>query len=705
MTRDKKSNGKEAHDRNPLAQPESARSGIVDLVEDARGLVNSCTNGLTLDSYEIDAASLFNEPLLELDSNRLDEGDVLYARTIKGTVYEFIVVDKRGDHVFIECTKGRDDLVGKSGYLTEGMIRQHEPIHFGLNNCTTILEEFGVKKAVEEQNELTNPEIIRGFVYNTPLVDLDPNDLMRGDVLHLATYSGSVYEFEIIKRDARGTYIKCISGSPTLIGKEGYIACRMIQKDGMFFFDIGQTSPLKKVEVRQPADDEVKTMISQDMPKEGALEYDKPLESLKIDNLNVDDILCVETASGSIYQFKAVKRSVKGVYVECIRGSALLGREGYVANDMMRIGEQFVFSADEVFSEGTEPLANRTSPLKEFYVIKSSAKGSIAEKLKTSNVFAIGDSNGSFDTYVSNLRRTGLISRSREWVGGSRKAVIHGDILADRKTDGFKILEKNRALREQARKQGGDIVTIAGNHEDFMFSFLLNRQGVHGDGVMISIMGEQGKGLAELARFSGNGGVIESSLNAYNEGRLDRDEILENMRNIPYGLMLLNEMCEMKLCEQINDTIYLHTDPTDGILEAILEKGVEGINEEFQMALRQTLLSGQDFDMSKNALFDTFLHTSNRTFVNAGMTGRVAISSHLLDEFRSRNIKRFVFGHSDLGRGNRVVEVEGVEFVNVDQGALKPGNEDKVSAAAIPQGDDGIVLTGTTFGLKGDLPE
>lgn len=319
-----------------------------------------------------------------------------------------------------------------------------------------------------------------------------------------------------------------------------------------------------------------------------------------------------------------------------------------------------------------------------------------AEKAKMPEVLAIGDSNGSFETYKWNLEKTGLIDKDFNWKGGNRKVVVHGDILADRAMDGFKILEINRKLRAEAQKQGGDISLIAGNHEDFMFSFLLDRGGVHGDGLVnaeIKNPGEQGRGIAELTEFTGNGKLIKSIEKAKAGNRLDRNEILKNMRKSPRGRMLLEEMCNMKLCEQIGDTIYLHTDPTNGIMEMILNKGVDGVNKEFQTAMRRTLIDGESFNHGRfNSLFDTFLDTGNRTFYHGLRRGELDINSDLIEALKGRGIARMVFGHSDLGRGKRKTIVEGIEFVNVDQGALK-GGQGTISAARIrPSGD---VETGT----------
>jgi len=325
-------------------------------------------------------------------------------------------------------------------------------------------------------------------------------------------------------------------------------------------------------------------------------------------------------------------------------------------------------------------------------------KSDNAEKISgRQEIIAIGDSNGSIRTYLWNLEHSGVIDKAGNWVGGSRRVVIHGDILADRGTDGFSILEKNREIRAQARSQGGDISVLAGNHDDFMFSFLTKRNGSHGNGLSISMINNQGKGLLELTEFSGDKNLILDFDEAIKHDRLNSPEILEKMRNNRRGVILLKEMCDMKLCEQIGDTIYSHTDPTDEILKMILEKGVDHINDVFRTALRNTFFGGAPFDGAKyNKVFDTFLSTGNRLFdknripIETGQTDYL-LPQNLIEKLKEQGIKRMVFGHSDLGKGNRKFNIGGIEFVNVDQQSLRNGNL-TISAARIKNGE---VETGT----------
>ena len=84
----------------------------------------------------------------------------------------------------------------------------------------------------------------------------------------------------------------------------------------------------------------------------------------------------------------------------------------------------------------------------------------------------MGDLHGSRRAFELNLQKSGAIDEQGNWIGGNREIVFHGDILADRNTDSLAILERIRVLREQAKKEGGNITVLAGNHEDFAFAYL-----------------------------------------------------------------------------------------------------------------------------------------------------------------------------------------------------------------------------------------
>lgn len=88
------------------------------------------------------------------------------------------------------------------------------------------------------------------------------------------------------------------------------------------------------------------------------------------------------------------------------------------------------------------------------------------------------------------------------------------------------------------------------------------------------------------------------------------------MRADPRGKKVLEEMTNMKLAEQIDDTLYVHTDPNADMISSILRnpEGVDGVNATFQKNLRARFLDGADPSTLDRDFYDlrkTFLSTDN----------------------------------------------------------------------------------------------
>jgi hypothetical protein len=79
-------------------------------------------------------------------------------------------------------------------------------------------------------------------------------------------------------------------------------------------------------------------------------------------------------------------------------------------------------------------------------------------------VVAVGDVHGSYDSLVGILRFTGLTDAKDKWAGGKAHLVQTGDLL-DRGTDARKVLDLLMRLEGEARKAGGRVHALLGNHE------------------------------------------------------------------------------------------------------------------------------------------------------------------------------------------------------------------------------------------------
>ena len=79
-------------------------------------------------------------------------------------------------------------------------------------------------------------------------------------------------------------------------------------------------------------------------------------------------------------------------------------------------------------------------------------------------VVAVGDVHGAYDDFVTVLRFTGLLDAKDRWAGGKAHLVQTGDLL-DRGKDGRKVLDLLMRLEGEARRAGGRVHALLGNHE------------------------------------------------------------------------------------------------------------------------------------------------------------------------------------------------------------------------------------------------
>jgi hypothetical protein len=79
-------------------------------------------------------------------------------------------------------------------------------------------------------------------------------------------------------------------------------------------------------------------------------------------------------------------------------------------------------------------------------------------------VIAVGDVHGDYDNYLATLIAAGIVDGKGKWAGGTTHLVQTGDI-PDRGPDTRKIIEHISRLDKQARRKGGRVHNLIGNHE------------------------------------------------------------------------------------------------------------------------------------------------------------------------------------------------------------------------------------------------
>lgn len=79
-------------------------------------------------------------------------------------------------------------------------------------------------------------------------------------------------------------------------------------------------------------------------------------------------------------------------------------------------------------------------------------------------VVAVGDVHGAYERYVEILRAAAVLDDHARWIGGRTHLVQLGDVV-DRGADSRKVLDLLEDLEKQARRAGGEVHLLLGNHE------------------------------------------------------------------------------------------------------------------------------------------------------------------------------------------------------------------------------------------------
>jgi hypothetical protein len=117
---------------------------------------------------------------------------------------------------------------------------------------------------------------------------------------------------------------------------------------------------------------------------------------------------------------------------------------------------------------------------------------STAASAEAARIVAIGDVHGAAESFAAILKKAGLIDGQQRWAGGKAVLVQTGD-MSDRGTGMRAALDLLMALEEQARKAGGRVHAILGNHE------------------VMNLVGETRDGTPEIfATFGGEAAMREA---------------------------------------------------------------------------------------------------------------------------------------------------------------------------------------------------
>jgi len=280
---------------------------------------------------------------------------------------------------------------------------------------------------------------------------------------------------------------------------------------------------------------------------------------------------------------------------------------------------------------------------------------------RPTNIIAIGDLHGNINALWGNFNAAGLLDKNKKWIAGNTHVVLHGDILADRHPNGISIMKEVTALQKQAELQGGQIIVLAGNHDDFATSFLMNIKDAHGKDFW-----DYPTALNGMSDFHQYTNAKDKTLiisDGYMKDNYHSDEILSNLKATEDGKELLDSIVNMKILEQIDDTLFVHTNITHKMAKLIRTIGIDKINKIYIEGKRKILIDEPKGHLPKKfkEIQKAFLHTKNR-------------ESSYMNEKDGEMLKMIGINHVFHGHTNNKfnnIIIGGVRITSVDNSAYK----------------------------------
>ena len=206
-------------------------------------------------------------------------------------------------------------------------------------------------------------------------------------------------------------------------------------------------------------------------------------------------------------------------------------------------------------------------------------------------IVAIGDLHGDYGNYIKTLQAAGLVDKKGKWSGGKTHLVQTGDI-PDRGPDTTKIIDHISQLAKQAKRKGGRVHSLIGNHEAMNmygdlryvhageYEVFVDRNSAalrdrYFDIVMQNLEQQDPEGFAALPE-----NYREEWNKKYPLGWVEHRQAWDPAWN-PEG-KYANWVLDKRVAIQINDTIFLH----GGISAYYCQNTLSSITEKARASLR-----------------------------------------------------------------------------------------------------------------------
>jgi len=297
----------------------------------------------------------------------------------------------------------------------------------------------------------------------------------------------------------------------------------------------------------------------------------------------------------------------------------------------------------------------------------SAAEKTIKKSVPT--IIALGDIHGDYDAFHSILSQASLIDKAGDWAGGNTVFVQTGDI-SDRGPDTKRILEHLQKLQKQARKSGGKVVTLLGNHEAMNMTGDLRY--VH-EGEYEAFVNQNSERLRERA--------YKSKRKAIEAAYLQTDPALSSetiktkwMRTVPLGMIehqaawaprgeLGKWIVKNKAVAMINGNLFVH----GGLSEKYTSYSVSEMNKAAKSAMKSQDIS--DDSIINDPLGPLWYRGLVSRDANNPITGQTLLSRE--DELnlvlQHYDANRIIVGHTPSRTG--IKTHFGTKLIQIDTGA------------------------------------
>lgn len=269
-------------------------------------------------------------------------------------------------------------------------------------------------------------------------------------------------------------------------------------------------------------------------------------------------------------------------------------------------------------------------------ILAAGAAGARAEDSwdGVARVVAVGDVHGDYERFVELLRQAGLLDERLRWTGGKTHLVQTGDRV-DRGAASRKVMDLLMRLEKQARKAGGRVHPLLGNHEAMNMLGQL-RDVSAGEFAAFRSPDSQRlrdalyERLSELRRQRGEPDPTPEERAAF-ESRIPLGWVEHRRAFQPkgtYGAWLSRQNTVIR----IGDTLFVH----GGVSPKYADFSLSDINETIRRELREpdpmTAVLAQDED--------------GPLWYRGLARGDPALSAHVDALLRRHGVRRLVIGHT-----------------------------------------------------------